>query len=83
MLLRDDVVADRQTKTGSLARRLRGEERLEQLGAHLGCNAGAVVAHPDLHGLTKVARRDLERRLVAVLPILPLALAGSVKPVTE
>ena len=48
MLLDDDVVADRQTKTGPFAGGLGREERLEDLVPHLGRNAGAVVADPDL-----------------------------------
>ena len=48
VLLRDDVVADRQAEAGALAGRLGGEERLEQLVPDLGRNADAVVAHADL-----------------------------------
>src|SRR5580692_10630574 len=45
MLLRDDVVGDRQAETGAFAGRLGGEERLEQLVPDVGRYAGAVVPH--------------------------------------
>src|SRR5262245_48683898 len=38
MLLRDDVVRDRQTKAGTLAGRFGGEERLEQFVPDVGRN---------------------------------------------
>jgi hypothetical protein len=44
MLLRDDVVGDRQAEAGAFAGRLGGEERLEQLVPDVVGNAGAVVA---------------------------------------
>ena len=59
MLLRDDVVADRQAEPGALAGRLGREERLEQLVADLRRDADAVVAHPDLDRVADVARRHL------------------------
>src|SRR5438477_9463073 len=57
VLLGDDVVADREPQPGTLAGRLGGEERLEQLVADLGRNAGAVVAHPNLDPFAVAARR--------------------------
>ena len=63
MLLGDDVIADREAQPGALAGRLRREERLEQLVAQLGANAGAVVAHRDLDRIAEVPRRHLEGRL--------------------
>ena len=48
MLLGDDVVADRQTQLRTLAGRLGGKERLEQLVLDLGRDAHAVVTHPNL-----------------------------------
>src|SRR6516162_11334972 len=48
VLLRYDLVADRQPKAGTLAGRLGREERLEQLLPVLQRNANAIVAHPDL-----------------------------------
>src|SRR5262249_23412629 len=64
VLLDDDVVADREAKTGALPARLGGEERIEHLVFHLGRYAGAVVADPDFHTITKVFRRSSDGRLV-------------------
>jgi hypothetical protein len=44
VLLRDDVVRDRDTQARALAGRLRGKERLEQLVLDLWCDASTVVA---------------------------------------
>ena len=54
MLLDDDVVTDREAEPGAFSGRLRREERIEDLLFHLGWNAGAVVADPDLHAVAKV-----------------------------
>src|SRR5580704_4924188 len=48
MLLRDDIVGDRQAEAGALAGWLGSEEWLEQLVPDVGRNAGAVVPHADL-----------------------------------
>src|SRR5580693_5990547 len=48
VLLRDDVIADRETQPGAFAGRLGRKERLEQFVPDLGGDAGAVVPHPDL-----------------------------------
>src|SRR5438128_905190 len=45
VLLRDDIVADRQAEAGALAGRFRGEKGLEQSVARFGRDADAVVAH--------------------------------------
>src|SRR5437868_10742167 len=68
MLLRDDVVADREAEAGALAGWLGGEERLEQLVAVLGRDAGSVVAHLDLDRLAEVARRHLQGWIASGLP---------------
>src|SRR5205085_1214019 len=62
MLLRDDVVADRQTEPGALPGRLGGEEGLEQLVLDLRRNADAVVAHLDLDGFADTAGRHRQHR---------------------
>ena len=46
VLLDDNVVAQRQTKTGSFARWLGRKERVEYLVHHLGGNTAAIVANP-------------------------------------
>src|SRR5215471_2415744 len=68
MLLRDDVVGDRQAEAGALAGRLGSEERLEQLVPNVGWYAGAIVSHTDLHRLPGVACGDLQRRHDPGLP---------------
>src|SRR6516165_8119897 len=58
VLLRYDLVADRQPKAGTLAGRLGREERLEQLLPVFRRNADAVVAHPDLDTFAELAGRN-------------------------
>src|SRR6185369_13527790 len=48
MLVGDDVIADRQPKSGPLAGRLGREERLEEFILDVGWNAGPVVPDLDL-----------------------------------
>src|SRR5262249_10889975 len=83
MPLRDDVVADRQAQPGALAGRLCREEGLEEFVPELGCDAGAIVAHPDLDLLAELARRHLEARLeLRVAPVVT-AFVGRVEAVAE
>ena len=65
MLLRDDVVADRQAEPRPFTRRLRGEKGLEQLGPHFRLDAGPVVADFDLYRVAEITRGDPERRPIA------------------
>ena len=76
MLLRDDVVGDRQAQAGALSGWFGSEERLEQFIPDLGLNTGTVVpyliltASPRLRVLTfsiglKSASPSLRARLVA------------------
>src|SRR6516225_8446243 len=83
MLLRDDVVADREAETGALAGRLGREERLKQLVPDFGRDAGAVVAHPDLDRLAQIAGRHLEGRAIGGLAIAAGALRGGVEAVAD
>src|ERR1700751_3126493 len=53
VLLRYDLVADRQSKPGALAGRLGREERLEHLVPVLWRNAYAIVRHPDLEAFAQ------------------------------
>src|SRR5581483_12440926 len=80
MLLRDDVVADRETKPGAFTRGLGRKERLEQAVAMFGRDADAVIAHANLDGVAQITRRHLENgteRAVAVA----LALVGGIETV--
>jgi len=83
MLLRDDVPADRQAEPGAFTGRLGREERLKQLFARLGPDAGAVVAHPDLDLGTKLVCDHLEARLECRITRLLGALVRGVKPVAD
>src|SRR5712672_2575384 len=83
MLLRDDMVTDRQAKPRAFAGRLGGEKRLEQLFPDFRRDPGAVVAHLDLDRLAEIARGDRERRLVAGLGAVSAALVGGIEAVAE
>src|SRR5262249_17564169 len=83
VLLRDDVVADRQAKAGALPGRLGGEERLEQLVPDLLGDADAVVANPDLHRVGQLTCRDAERGIEAGRCLHALAPARRIEPVAE
>src|SRR5215472_15051754 len=67
MLLGDDVVADREAEPRTFPGRFRSEERLKKTVAVFRRDAGAIVAHPDLDGLTEIARRDLQYRAERVI----------------
>ena len=71
VLLRHDVVADRQTEASALAGWLGGEERLEHLFPNLGGNADSIVAYPDLHSFTQIKGRDLQRRFINRPGVVP------------
>src|SRR5579863_9669057 len=74
MLLDDNVVAQRETKTRSFAGGLCRKKRIEHLFLHLGRNAGATVANSDLHAVAEVSGRGSKRWLItiAVGPALTL-----------
>ena len=82
MLLRDNVITDREPEPRTLASRLRREERLEQLVAKFGCNPNTIVAHPDLDRVAKILCRHLQRRAKAVARLAP-ALVGGIKAIAE
>ena len=79
MLLRDDVVADRQAEPRPFAGWLGREERLEQLVPDLGRDAGPVVADADLDGIAEIARGDLERGAIVAAGAGRLALPGGIE----
>src|ERR1051326_6137330 len=80
MLLRDDVVADRQPEPGALPGRLCREEGLEQPVAAFRRDPGAVIADAYLDVVPEIARHHFQYRPVAGLAGL---LRGSVKAVAE
>src|SRR6516164_8254692 len=76
MLLRYDLVADRQSKPGALAGRLGREERLEQLVPVLRRNTDAIVADPDLDALAEFAGRDLQCRAISSVALAAPLVSG-------
>ena len=77
MLLHDDVVSDRQAKAGALSGGLGREERIEHLFLHLGRNAGAVVANPDLHAVAEVLCRGARVGSIAIAIACALRLVAA------
>src|SRR6516225_2885596 len=71
VLLRYDLVADRQPEPGALAGRLGREERLEQFVPVFRRNTDAIVTHPDLDAFAELAGCNLQCRAVSAA-----ALAG-------
>src|SRR6516225_4777062 len=69
VLLRYDLVPDRQTKPGALAGRLGREERLEQLVPVFQGNTDAIVTHPDLDDFAELAGRALKCRSVGAVTL--------------
>jgi hypothetical protein len=65
MLLDDDVMTDRQAQPGSFAGWLGCKERIEHFLLHLGRNAGAVVADPDLYVVAEILGRGSQNGFVA------------------
>jgi hypothetical protein len=83
MLLGDDVVADRQAEPRALARRLGGEERLEQFVSDRRRNSHAIVAHPDLDRVALLMRCDMEYGTERAIALRMGALVCGVEPVSE
>ena len=70
-------MADRQAKPGSFARGFRRKEGIEHLFLHLGRNASAVVADPDLHAVAEVFGRGSKRWLVVAVIASALRLVAA------
>src|SRR5882724_6304812 len=66
MLLDDNVVAQRETKTRSFARGLRRKKWIEHLFLYLGRNASAIVPDPDLHAVAEGFSRDSKGGLITI-----------------
>src|SRR6516164_5130051 len=80
VLLRYDLIADRQPKPGALAGRLGREERLEQLVPVFQGNTDAIVTHPDFDAFAEFAGRDLQGRAVSSVA-LAAPLVGGIEAV--
>src|SRR5258708_13168443 len=76
MLLDDNVVAQRETKTRPFAGWLRRKEGMEHLFLHVGRNAGAAVTDPDLHAVAEVFGCGSKGGLITI----PIALGLTLRP---
>ena len=83
MLLDDDVMAEREAKTGSLARRLSREEGVEYFVPDLRRNPRTVIADADLHPVTEIFRRRRKLGDVAVVSRLRFAFGRRVEAVRD
>src|ERR1051325_7241352 len=83
VLLRHDVVADRQSQAGSFASRLSREERLEQLVPDHGRNADAVITCSDFDGTAEFTCGHPQNRLEFGVTGFSLTLGSSVKAVAK
>src|SRR6476659_8742826 len=83
MLLDDNVVAQRETKTRSLAGGLRRKEGIEHLFLHLGRNTSAVVMDPDLHAVAEVFGRGSKGGLITIAVCLAFTLRRRVEAVRD
>jgi hypothetical protein len=80
MLLDDDVVTDGQPKPDPFSSGFGRKEGSEQPFLHIGRNAGAVVADPDLHAVSEVLGRGRKRWLVVAAIRFRFALGRCVAP---
>src|SRR5262249_21211978 len=83
MLLRDDVIADREAETGAFTGRLGRKERLEQFVAIFGRNAGAVVAHSDLDLVAEITGCNLQHRAKRLIRRFAAAFRRGIEAVAE
>src|SRR5689334_16906660 len=83
MLLRNDVVADRQAKPGTLACGLSGEKRLEKFVAYVVWNACSIVAYKHLHAVRRGTGRYLQHRHEPGFRAAPSPSRGRVEAVAE
>src|SRR5262249_35302420 len=71
MLLDDDVVRDRESKSGTLAGRLCREEWVKHLLFHLSRNTGPIITDPDFDAVAEISGSGDENRLVVAALHLP------------
>src|SRR5262245_14518579 len=82
VLLRYNLVADRQPKPGAFAGRLGREEGLEQPFPVFRRNTNAIVPHPDLDAFAKLAGHDLQYRVVSAVA-LAAPLVNSIEAIAQ
>src|ERR1700746_249680 len=83
MLFDNDVVTDRQAKTGALSGGFGREEGIEHLLLYVGRNAGAVVANPDLYAVAEVLSGSRKSGLIAFPIILLFAFGRRIEAVGD
>jgi hypothetical protein len=83
MLLRHDVIADREAEAGSLAGRLGSEERLKELVSDFRRDANAVIPDTDFDRIIEIAGRHFQGRLEFRVAALPLAPSGRLEAIAE
>src|SRR5262249_29299073 len=81
MLLDNNVVTDRQTKTGALSGGFCREEGIEHLFLHLGRYAHAIVTNPDLYLISETSCCYGQFRFEVIVYRLPFAFRRRIKPV--
>ena len=81
MLLDDYVMTNGQAEAGALSSGFSREEGIEHFLLHLGCDAGAVVAYPDLYAVPQVFRSRYQRRLEVIVMRLSLTFSRCIEPV--
>src|SRR6266705_5201572 len=83
MLLRDDVVADREAEPRPFASRFCREERLEQLVLDVWRDAVAVVPYLDLDRVAEIAGRYRQQRPKRAVTALLRPLVSGIEAVAE
>ena len=81
MLLDDDVMSNGQAEAGALSGGFSREEGIEHFLLHLGWDAGAVVAYPDLYPVPQVFRSRYQLRLEVIIRRLYLTFSRRIEPV--
>src|SRR5262249_31724934 len=83
VLLRNDVVADRQPQPGAFAGRFGCKERLKQFVSDVGWYAGAVIPYADLHAHVGLAGGYRYGRPKGGLAIRLRSLVGGVEAIAN
>src|SRR5580704_14964146 len=81
VLLDDDVVTDRQAKARTLARRLGGKKRIEDLFPDFRRNANTIVTYPDLHTVAEALCHSRDGGLEPVAAFLFLTLGSRIEAI--
>jgi hypothetical protein len=80
MLLDNNIVTDREAKSGALAGWLGREEGIEHFFLYFRQNANTIVPNPDLHAVTEAFGRSPNGRLE---PVTAQSLGSRVEAVRD